>query len=254
MTSSLILTKFSFVMKVLPLFQIFKMSYPTNSPSLPHSSLLYSSLQTRLDTLQYQLSLTRHYIDTLATATATPAPPGVLSEKQDHGDSDTDTDTAYLVQLPTALVLAVLATLLSGVLYTAITRVHSIAMCGAHRQYIIDTDTVVRTQNTDTDLILSPSQDRTLDQVTSVGCELLSHPVLLSQVLVWGPVLGIAVIMGILITDVELLGDAANNTEESNDDYQEIEDAEVIRINKLIEDFGNIRMDNNQLTSSNIYK
>ena len=145
----------------------------------------------------------------------------MLSEKQDQGDSDTDTDTAYLVQLPTALVLALLATLLSGILYTAITRVHSISMCGAHRQYIIDTDTAVRTQNTDlantdTDILLSPSQDRTLDQVTSVGCELLSHPVLLSQVLVWGPVLGIAVIMGILITDVELLGDAGNNMEDKS--------------------------------------
>ena len=50
----------------------------------------------------------------------------------------------------------------------------------------------------------------------------------------WGPVIVTAVIMGVLVTDVELLGDMEDNTEEDYDDYQEFDDAELIKINKLL--------------------
>ena len=50
----------------------------------------------------------------------------------------------------------------------------------------------------------------------------------------WGPVIVTAVIMGVLVTDVELLGDMEDNTEEEYDDYQEFDDAELIKINKLL--------------------
>ena len=112
------------------------MSYLASSPSLAPISL-YTSLQARLDNLQHQLALTRHYIDTLATHTTPPSLQDI-SDKQDV--ADTETDTAYLVQLPTALILALLATIVSGVLHTAITMLHSLASCDATRHYRHHTD------------------------------------------------------------------------------------------------------------------
>ena len=64
-----------------------------------------------------------------------------------------------------------------------------------------------------------------------------------------------AIINGILVTDVQLLDDEDGIAEEEYSDYQEefedyedfeeeVDEAEVIRINNLLSDFGNIEMSN----------
>ena len=82
---------------------------------------------------------------------------------------------------------------LSGVLFTVITFLHDLVQCPT-------TSTNITTTTT-----------RTLDVVTGVVCSLLSQPLILSQVLVLGPILAVAVATGIMIGEVEFLQDQASD-------------------------------------------
>ena len=89
---------------------------------------------------------------------------------------------------------------------------------------------------------LSPSQ------LKSATCSVLSQPFLVSQVIIWGPIATMAISTGILVTDVQLVDDEDGIADEEYKDYEDfeerVEEAEVIRINNLLSDFGNIEMSN----------
>ena len=80
---------------------------------------------------------------------------------------------------------------LSGVLFTVITFLHGLAQCPT------------TATNTTT--------SRTVDAVTEVLCSVLSQPLLLSQALVLGPILAVAVATGIMIGEVEFLPEQPND-------------------------------------------
>ena len=77
---------------------------------------------------------------------------------------------------------------LSGLLFSAITFLNDLVPC----------------PNTNT------TTSRTLDAVTGGLCSALSQPLLLSQALVLGPILAVAVATGIMIGEVEFLQDRNN--------------------------------------------
>ena len=83
---------------------------------------------------------------------------------------------------------------LSGVLFTVIVFLHDLVQCPT-----TSTNTTTTTTT------------RTLDVVTGVVCSLLSQPLLLSQALVLGPILAVAVATGIMIGEVEFLQDQASD-------------------------------------------
>ena len=94
------------------------------------------------------------------------------------------------------MVVATIGTaVLSGVLFTVITTVHGLVQCPA-------TTNTAATNTTTT--------SRTIDVVTGVLCSVLSQPLLLSQALVLGPILAVAVATGIMVGEVEFLQDQAN--------------------------------------------
>ena len=78
---------------------------------------------------------------------------------------------------------------LSGLLFSAITFLNDLLPCPT------------TTPNT---------TSRTLDAVTGGLCSALSQPLLLSQALVLGPILAVAVATGIMIGEVEFLQDRNN--------------------------------------------
>ena len=77
---------------------------------------------------------------------------------------------------------------LSGLLFSAITFLNDLVQC----------------PNTNT------NTSRTLDAVTGGLCSALSQPLLLSQALVLGPILAVALATGIMIGEVEFLQDRNN--------------------------------------------
>ena len=79
---------------------------------------------------------------------------------------------------------------LSGLLFSAITFLNDLVQC----------------PTTTTNTITS----RTLDAVAGGLCSALSQPLLLSQALVLGPILAVAVATGIMIGEVEFLQDRNN--------------------------------------------
>ena len=84
---------------------------------------------------------------------------------------------------------------LSGLLFTVITFLHDLVQC----------PTTAATNTTNT------TSSRTVDAVTEVLCSVLSQPLLLSQALVLGPILAVAVATGIMIGEVEFLPERAND-------------------------------------------
>ena len=78
---------------------------------------------------------------------------------------------------------------LSGILFSAITFLSELVQCP-------------NTTNTNT---------TSLDAVTGGLCSVLSQPLLLSQALVLGPILAVAVATGIMIGEVEFLQDETND-------------------------------------------
>ena len=79
---------------------------------------------------------------------------------------------------------------LSGLLFSAITFLNDLVPC--------PTTTTTNTTS------------RTLDVVTGGLCSALSQPLLLSQALVLGPILAVAVATGIMIGEVEFIQDRNN--------------------------------------------
>ena len=78
---------------------------------------------------------------------------------------------------------------LSGVLFSAITFLSDLVQC----------------PNTTT------TNTTSLDAVTGGLCSVLSQPLLLSQALVLGPILAVAIATGIMIGEVEFLQDETND-------------------------------------------
>ena len=88
---------------------------------------------------------------------------------------------------------------------------------------------------------VSAARTVSLSQLHSAACSVLSQPFLVSQVIIWGPIATVAIVTGIHVTDVQLVDDEDGIADEDYQDYQEeVEEAEVIRINNLLSDFGNI--------------
>ena len=79
---------------------------------------------------------------------------------------------------------------LSGILFSAITFLSDLVQCP---------NTTTNTNTT------------SLDAVTGGLCSVLSQPLLLSQALVLGPILAVAVATGIMIGEVEFLQDETND-------------------------------------------
>ena len=230
------------------------------NPSLYMSSM-YSNIQDRIDNLQEQIDLTQSYVKMISrdvsqsnhsTAASISTIPHIsskntkatsISSKQSVPPTDT-TDTAYLIQLPQAIVLAMIAGLMTGLLHYAITRLASIAECDQTRHLrhadILTNYTVTSADTSDV------SSVRTLTQLHSAACAVLTQPLLISQLIVWGPITTLAIINGILVTDVQLLDREGGNVEDDISDYEDFEEAEVIRINDLLSDIGNIKMNNIQ--------
>ena len=142
-----------------------------------------------------------------------------------------------------------IAVVISGILYTAITRLAIIADCTQTRHLSVgDTRSnsrFLKVPTIDTSDTLHISSARTLSQLHGAVCAVLTQPLLTSQVIVWGPVTTLAIINGILVTDIQLLDMEDEAEEEDYSDYEEeLEDAEVIRINELLNDVGNVNMRN----------
>ena len=93
------------------------------------------------------------------------------------------------MQLPTVVLATIGTAVLSGLLFSAITFLNDLVQCPT-------------TTNT---------TSRTLDAVTGGLCSVLSQPLLLSQALVLGPILAVAVATGIMIGQVEFLPDQTND-------------------------------------------
>ena len=95
---------------------------------------------------------------------------------------------------------------------------------------------------------VSSARTLSLSQLQSAACSVLSQPFLVSQVIIWGPIATLAIITGILVTEVHLVDHEDAIAEEEYQDYEDfeeqVEEAEVIRINNLLSDFGNIIMNN----------
>ena len=86
---------------------------------------------------------------------------------------------AYLIELPTAIVLTIGTAVVTGVLFSLVTFIDNQVQC---------------------------SNMTSTDVAIGALCSVLSQPLLLTQALVLGPILAFAVVMGIRIGEVEFLG------------------------------------------------
>jgi hypothetical protein len=91
---------------------------------------------------------------------------------------------------------------------------------------------------------LSSARTISLSQLQSAACSVLSQQFLVSQVIIWGPIATLAISTGILVIDVRLVDDEdaiANGDYQDHEDFEEeVEEDEVIRIDTLLGDLGNI--------------
>ena len=86
--------------------------------------------------------------------------------------------SAYLIEMPTAIVLTLGTAVLTGLVFNLVTYLHDQLPCNA---------------------------TNTTDIAVGTLCSVLSQPLLLSQALVLGPILAFTVATGLRIAEVEFL-------------------------------------------------
>ena len=227
----------------------YKMAVPISPWNIPQSGVnptlplysMYSTLQHKIDSLQDQIDFTQSYVKMISEESSSASLLSAPSISSKQSQAQPPTEAAYLVQLPQSLVLAMIAVVISGILYTAITRLAIIADC-THTRHLRDGDTrsnsrFLKVPTTDTSDTPHVSSVRTLSQLHGAVCTVLTRPLLASQVIVWAPITTLAIINGLLVTEIQMLDREDQAGEEDYSDYElelEFEDAEVIRIQKLL--------------------
>ena len=88
--------------------------------------------------------------------------------------------SAYLIEMPTAIVLTLGTAVLTGLVFNLVTYLHDQLPCNA-------------------------TNTNTTDIAVGTLCSVLSQPLLLSQALVLGPILAFTVATGLRIAEVEFL-------------------------------------------------